>query len=94
MKLIFLKKCALKPSTQTAMFQMAYSLWFSANYLLYTHLQNNILFKYLLLSQMSPVSNIPKRFSKNQTSPQYTDEYMAKKVRNKISIEQKKAFLC
>ena len=42
--------------------------WFSVIYLLYICVQYNILFKYLLLSQMFPVAGFLKQYLRNQTS--------------------------
>ena len=48
---------------------------------------------YLLLSQMSPISDFQKWFSRNQSHPQYTDEPMAKKsLKQKMYIEEESPF--
>ena len=67
--------------------------WFLANYLLYICVQYNILFKYLLLSQMFTVAGFLKRYLRNQTRLLYNGEFILKNSpKQKVYIAKESPF--
>ena len=67
-----LKKCTFKPSTQTTIFPHMNGLLLHGfrQITCYTYAYNIIsYFKYLLLSQMFPVTGFLKKYLRNQTRP-------------------------
>ena len=77
----FLKKMcfeAIHSNRYISPYEWPIASWFSANYSLYICVQYNILFKYLLLSQMFPVAGFLKRYLRNQICPLYNGECILK----------------